>query len=96
MFYSFTDSITAQTEKRYAQMWGSVKNALCMSDIDLIQSKLIQEDTTLKNTLQKKVGKLSSFVEGKSMAQLRREVRKRKNYILQSLLLIYHQWITRI
>ena len=77
-FYGFTDSITAQIEKRYDQMGeGNVNDALCMSAIDLIQSKLMQEDTTLKNTLQEKVGELSSFVEGKSMAQLR-EARKRK------------------
>ena len=51
---------------------------LCMCATDLIQSKSMQEDMTLKNTLEEKVGKLSSFVEGKSMVQLRREARKRK------------------
>ena len=60
-------------KKRYTQLGvGNVSNALSMSAIDLIQSKLMQEDTTLKNTLQGKLGELSSFVEGKSIAQLRR------------------------
>ena len=70
---------------------GSVNNALCINAIDFIQSKLIQEDKTLKNTLQENVGELSIFAEGKIIAQLRREARKRRKYIHQSLLLVYHQ-----
>ena len=58
---------------------GNSNDDMCMSAVNFIQSKSMQEDATLKNILQKNVGELLSFVEGKSMAQIRREARKREH-----------------
>ena len=55
-FYGFIDAITTQTEKQYAQMGdNNVSNALCMGAVDLLQSKTIQDNTTLRNSPQKEV-----------------------------------------
>ena len=78
-FYDFTDTITAQAEKQYSQMGdNNVSNALCMGAVDLIQSKTMQENTTLQYSLQKEVGELSSIIQGKNIAQIRKAQRKNR------------------
>ena len=78
-FYGFTDTITVQTEKQYAQMGdNNISNTLCMSAVELLQSKTIQENTILRNSLQKEAGELSFIVQGKSIAQTRKAQRNKK------------------
>ena len=80
-FLGFTDSILVKTKEHYHEMGdeGTVDNAMSIVALDLFSSKSVQENVGLRNDMQKEMGPLSHFVDGKNISEHRAIKRKNKS-----------------
>ena len=77
--YGFTTAISDRTMERYKEIGeNSINNSISMTATDIVEYRLMQEDTSLRNIIQMKVGSIDSYSGSKSTIQLRKDKIKRR------------------
>ena len=78
-FLTLKSDICKHIEKRYKeQNDGDMDNAMSMASVDILKSTDLNEDYEFQKNLREKIGNLTTVVNNKSVAELRRENREKR------------------